>query len=63
MNKNKIGGVSYESDRNAYRGEFTISGKRYRTQRYPTRIGAVRALNRLIKTVGAGSLSLVTSRL
>lgn len=50
---NVLGGVSYESARDAYRGSVTINGVRYRTKRFATRLGARRALNLLIKAVGA----------
>jgi hypothetical protein len=48
---NVLGGVSYESARDAYRGSVTINGVRYRTKRFATRLGARRALNLLIKAV------------
>ena len=51
MKNNNIGGVSYESNRNSYRGSVNIEGRRFRTKRYPTRIGAKRALTSLIKTL------------
>lgn len=54
-----MGGVSYEADREAYRGSVTINGVRYRTKRFATRLGARRALNVLIKSVSA---KLVNSR-
>lgn len=50
-NNNNLGGVSFESDRNSFRGSVTVAGRRFRTRRFPTRIGAKRALNALIKTL------------
>lgn len=38
------GGVSLEVGR-GYRGTLTVNGKRYRTRRYRTRVGAQRELN------------------
>jgi hypothetical protein len=50
MNKKlKLGGVSFESGRNAYRGTVTINRVRLKTKRYSTRLGAKRALNKLIR--------------
>lgn len=51
MKKTNTGGVSYETSRNAYRGFVRIGGTRLATKRYPTRLGARRALNRLINQV------------
>jgi hypothetical protein len=48
---NMLGGVSYESARDAYRGSVTINGVRHRTKRFATRLGARRALNQLIKSL------------
>jgi hypothetical protein len=45
------GGVSYEESRSAYRGSVNIAGKRHRTKYYATRIGARRALTRLINSL------------
>lgn len=42
------GSVAYESSRDSYRGFVTINGSRYATRRYPTKLGARRALNRMI---------------
>ena len=48
---NNVGSVSYETSRNKYRGFVTIAGQRFSTRRYPTRLGAKRALNTLIKNL------------
>lgn len=48
---NKMGGVSYETARNAYRGSVNILGSRYRTGYYESRLAARRALNRLIQEI------------
>ena len=40
------GGVSLETGR-GYRGSVTVQGRRHRTKRDGTRLGALRALNRL----------------
>lgn len=45
---NSKGSVAYETSRDSYRGFVTINGARYATKRYPTRLGARRALNRMI---------------
>lgn len=52
MNKKlNTGGVSFESGRNAYRGTVTINRVRLKTKRFATRLGAKRALNKLIREV------------
>lgn len=48
MKKTNTGSVSYETSRNSYRGFVSINGVRLATKRYPTKIGAKRALTRLI---------------
>jgi hypothetical protein len=48
MKKTNTGSVSYETSRNSYRGFVNINGVRLATKRYPTKIGAKRALTRLI---------------
>ena len=48
MKKTNTGSVSYETSRNSYRGFVSINGVRLATKRYPTKLGAKRALNRLI---------------
>jgi hypothetical protein len=50
MKKTNTGGVSYDTERNSYRGFVSIRGIRLATKRYPTRIGAKRALTRLINS-------------
>jgi hypothetical protein len=50
MKKTNTGSVSYETARNSYRGFVSIRGVRLATKRYPTKIGAKRALNRLINS-------------
>lgn len=45
------GSVAYETSRARYRGFVTINGSRYATSRYATRLGARRALNRMIKEI------------
>lgn len=41
------GGVSFETQRNAYRGSVSVNGMRYRTKYYTSRSSALRALNQL----------------
>jgi len=48
VSSNSRGSVAYESSRDSYRGFVTINGERYSTRRYPTKLGARRALNRMI---------------
>jgi hypothetical protein len=51
MKNTNVGGVSYETSSNTYRGSINLGGQRFKTKRYPTRIGAKRALTNLIKTL------------
>ena len=51
LNVNSMGGVSYETGRDAFRGSVNILGSRYKTKYYSTRLAARRALNRLIREV------------
>lgn len=53
-NVNNMGSVSFETSRASYRGFVTIQGRRLATNRYPTRLGARRALNTLIRNNIAG---------
>lgn len=45
------GGVSFEKNRNKFRGFVTLLGTRYSTKYYTTRLGARRALSKLIRNV------------
>lgn len=59
------GGVHFEASLNRYRGSVTVNRVCYRTARFATRIGALRALNRLrrelIKTLNASNSSSMRS--
>lgn len=46
-----LGGVSFETRRSSYRGSVTLNGVRHRTKYFATRLGAKRALNKLITSL------------
>lgn len=56
MKNTNTGGVSFESASNKYRGSINLNGRRFKTKRYPTRIGAKRALTSLIKTLKTNNM-------